>query len=81
MFARILVLAVALLIVWGVAARASDGAQSEQLYVVQPHDTLWAIALRFDSGDPREGVWTLRHRNHLAGTLLVPGQRLRVPAR
>jgi len=73
-------LAIALLIVWGVVARASDGAQPERTYVVQPHDTLWSIATRFYGGDPREGVWKLRHRNELDGALLVPGQRLRVPA-
>jgi hypothetical protein len=81
MFGRILVLAVALLIAWGVVARASDGARPEQLYVVRPHDTLWSIAVRFYDGDPREGVWTLRHRNRLESTLLVPGQRLHVAAR
>jgi nucleoid-associated protein YgaU len=80
MFGRILVLAVVLLVVWGVVARTSDGARPEQVYVVRPHDTLWTIAARFYDGDPREGVWTLRERNRLGGTLLVPGQRLRVPA-
>jgi LysM repeat protein len=79
MFGRILMLAVALLIVWGVVARASDGARPEQTYVVRPHDTLWTIATRFYRGDPRAGVWELRHRNHLATTVLVPGQHLRVP--
>ena len=81
MFGRILVLAVALLILWGVVARASDGARPEQTYVVRPYDTLWSIAVRFYGGDPREGVWTLRDRNELKSTVVVPGQRLRVPAR
>jgi len=81
MFGRILMLAVALLIVWAVVARASDASRPEQTYVVRPHDTLWTIATRFYAGDPREGVWELRHRNHLSTTLLVPGQRLRVPGR
>ena len=73
--------AAVLLVAWAVVARASDGARPDQTYVVQPRDTLWTIAVRFYEGDPREGVWTLRDRNHLAGTLIVPGQRLRVPAR
>ena len=74
-------MAAVLLVAWAVGARASDGAQPEQIYVVQAHDTLWTISGRFFHGDPREGVWKLQHRNHLAGTLIVPGQRLRVPAR
>jgi LysM repeat protein len=77
----VFLVAAMLLVAWAVVARASDGASPEQTYVVRPHDTLWTIATRFYHGDPREGVWTLRDRNHLAGTLIVPGQRLRVPAR
>jgi len=81
MFGRVLLVAVALLVLWGVVARASDGARPEERYVVQPHDTLWSIAVRFYAGDPREGVWELRHRNGLGQAVIVPGQRLRVPAR
>jgi LysM repeat protein len=80
MFGRILVVAIAVLVLWGVVARASNGAEPERTYVVQPRDTLWAIAARFYGGDPREGIWELRQRNHLSGTVLVPGQQLRVPA-
>ena len=32
-----------------------------------------------NAGDPREGVWKLRERNHLAGTTIAPGQLLRLP--
>lgn len=80
MFGRILLIAVTALVLWGVVVHASSGAGREQTYVVRPHDTLWSIAARFYGGDPREGIWKLEHRNRLSGALLVPGQRLRVPA-
>ena len=62
-------------------ARPSGGAGSEQAYVVKPADTLWSIATRHYAGDPREGVWRLRTRNHLPGTVVRPGQRLVLPSR
>ena len=79
MFARIVVI-VALLTVavaWG--ARRSDGAGNEQAYVVRAGDTLWAIAAAHYGGDPRGGVYRLEQRNHLAGALVRPGQRLLLP--
>jgi LysM repeat protein len=79
MFGKVLLVAVAALILWGVVARASEGAGSERVYVVKPHDTLWSIAVRTYGGDPRAGVWKIEHRNHLASKTLVPGQRLLVP--
>ena len=80
MFARvILLLAVAALVV-AVAARQSSGAGHPQSYVVQPGDTLWSIATAHYAGDPREGVWEIEKRNHLAGTTIEPGQHLVLPA-
>ncbi|MGE5274428.1 MAG: LysM peptidoglycan-binding domain-containing protein [Verrucomicrobiota bacterium] len=79
MFARIVVI-VALLtlaVAWG--ARRSEGAGSEQVYVVRAGDTVWSIAAAHYAGDPREGVWRLEDRNHLSGSLVRPGQRLRLP--
>ncbi len=80
MFARIVALAVAVLIAWAVFARSSDGAGHERSYVVRPGDTLWAIAERVYEGDPREGVWRLRERNGVEGGIIHPGQRLAVPS-
>ena len=80
MFGKVLLVSVLALVLWGVVARASTGAGSERVYVVRPHDTLWSIAARFYGGDPREGIWKLEHRNGLTRSLLVPGERLRVPA-
>jgi hypothetical protein len=79
MFARLVVI-VALLTVavaWG--ARTSDGAGEERVYVVRSDDTLWTIAAEHYAGDPRKGVWRLQERNHLADTLIRPGQRLLLP--
>jgi LysM repeat protein len=79
MFARIVVI-VALLtlaVAWG--ARGSNGAAGEQTYTVRPGDTLWTIAAAHYGGDPREGVWRLQDRNHLASPLLRPGETLVLP--
>lgn len=78
MFGRIIVVAVLAVFLWAAFARSSDAAQPERHYVVQPYDTLWSIAATGYS-DPREGVWEIRERNGLTGTLLVPGQILVLP--
>jgi LysM repeat protein len=78
MFGRIVMIVLVGLVLWAVFARSSDASDPEQRYVVQPADTLWSIAAtRY--ADPREGVWELRERNGLEGTLIVPGQVLIVP--
>jgi Tfp pilus assembly protein FimV len=47
-------------------------------YVVQPGDTLWSIASRFDAnGDPRALAEQLQAQTGSA--TVVPGERLRVP--
>jgi LysM repeat protein len=79
MFAKIVVV-IALLTVavaWG--ARRSDGAGGEHIYVVRAGDTLWTIAASHYAGDPRQGIWELQDRNHLAGTVIQPGERLVLP--
>jgi LysM repeat protein len=79
MFGRVLIFAVAALILWSVVARASNGAGPEQVYIVKPHDTLWSIATKTYGGDPREGIWKLEQRNDLAGATIVPGEKLVLP--
>ncbi len=63
----------------GLAARGSSGAGPKRAYVVRPGDTLWSVAEHTYSGDPRQGVWELQKRNHLASTTIVPGEKLLVP--
>ena len=78
MFGRTIMVVLVALVLWAVFARSSDASGPEERYVVQPADTLWAIAaVRY--ADPREGVWEIRERNGLEGTLIVPGQVLFVP--
>jgi LysM repeat protein len=80
MFGRILLIVlVATFLGWSLMTRTVDGAGRAQVYVVQPGDTLWSIASSRYAGDPREGVWKLERRNHLAGATLTPGQRLTLP--
>jgi LysM repeat protein len=77
-FGRVVIVVLVGLVLWAVFARSSDASGPEGRYVVQPYDTLWSIAARSYS-DPREGVWEIRERNGLKGTLIVPGQVLVVP--
>ena len=79
MFVRLAILSLLVALVVGLAARPSGSAGRPVSYVVKPTDTLWSIAAASYPGDPREGVWKLRHRNHLRGTTIVPGERLVVP--
>ncbi len=47
-------------------------------YVVQPGDTLWSIATRFDrGGDPRALVAQLAAQT--GSEAVYPGERLRLP--
>ncbi|HEY8629156.1 MAG TPA: LysM peptidoglycan-binding domain-containing protein [Gaiellaceae bacterium] len=78
MFGRFLMIALVAMVAFSVV-RSSHGAGREQRYVVKPTDTLWSIATSHYAGDPREGVWKLQHRNHLAGTTVRVGQNLVLP--
>jgi nucleoid-associated protein YgaU len=77
---RILLLALAILLVWAFFAGKSGAGGPERSYRVKPGDTHWSIAERTFAGDPREGVWELRERNKLDSTTIAPGQVLVVPS-
>ena len=79
MFGRILLVSLVAVTMWALFARDSDAGGAARSYRVQPGDTLWSIAAASYHGDPREGVWKLRDRNHLAGAAIAPGQVLRLP--
>jgi LysM repeat protein len=79
MFGKLLILVCVAALAVGLAARGSSGAGPKHTYVVRPGDTLWSVAERTYGGDPREGVWQLQQRNHLASATIVPGEKLVVP--
>ena len=80
MFPRIAIVVLLLLAMWGGLAHASGASGHSRAYTVKSGDTLWSIAQRNYSGDPRRGVWDLEQRNDLGrSVLLTPGQRLVVP--
>jgi LysM repeat protein len=77
---RILLVALAVLLLWALFAGETGASGPERTYEVKPGDTLWSIAERTSGGDPREAVWKIRERNELASALIVPGQTLVLPA-
>jgi LysM repeat protein len=79
MFGKLIVLVCVAALAVGLAARGSSGAGPKRTYVVKPGDTLWSVAQHTYAGDPRQGVWELQQRNHLASATIVPGQKLVVP--
>jgi LysM repeat protein len=79
MFARVLLVLLAAVVLWAVLARSSAATGPERHYVVRPTDTLWSIAERHYTGDPRAGVWELQQRNGLSSTVIAPGEVLVLP--
>ena len=80
MFAKVLLVTTLVLIAWAFLARASHGAGPTVRYTVKPGDTLWSIAARHYAGDPRDAIYRIVHRNHLGSSVIVPGERLVLPA-
>ena len=80
MFGKIILIAALALIAWAALARASHGAGPEQRYTVRPGDTLRTIAVKHYAGDPRDAIFRIDRRNHLGGSVLVPGERLVLPS-
>ncbi len=79
MFGRILLVSLVAVVAWALFVRDSGAGGPERAYRVNAGDTLWSIAAASYGGDPREGVWKLRERNHLSGTTIAPGMTLRLP--
>ena len=79
MFGKLLILFCAAALAVGLAAHSSSGAGLKRTYVVRPGDTLWSVAAQMYAGDPREGIWKIERRNHLAGATIVPGEKLVLP--
>ena len=79
MFGKFLILLCAAALAVGYAAHGSSGAGPKRTYVVRAGDTLWTIAAKTYSGDPREGVWKLQQRNHLDSATITPSEKLVLP--
>ncbi len=79
MFGRIVIVVLVAAVLWAVLARDTGAGPHARYHTVRQGETLWAIAAESYAGDPREGVWKLQARNELAGTTIVPGQRLLLP--
>jgi LysM repeat protein len=79
MFGKLAILVCALALAVGLVAHSSSGAGPKRTYVVRSGDTLWSVAEHTYGGDPRQGVWLIEQRNHLASATIVPGEKLVVP--
>jgi LysM repeat protein len=79
MFGKVFMIAALALIVWAFVARASQGAGPAVHYTVKPGDTLWSIAVSRYAGDPRDAIYRIDRKNHLHGSVIVPGQTLLLP--
>lgn len=79
MFGKLLILLCVAALAVGYLARGSSGAGPRQTYVVRAGDTLWTIATHNYAGDPRQGVWLIQQRNHLATATISPGEKLVLP--
>jgi LysM repeat protein len=79
MFARVLILVAAALLVWTVAARSSQAHGAKQVVTVRPNETLWSIAQSHYAGDVRDAIWRIERANHLPGADVAAGQHLVLP--
>jgi LysM repeat protein len=79
MFGKLLILVCLVALAVGYAAHGSSGAGTKRIYVVHAGDTLWSIAAHSYAGDPREGIWKIEQRNHLAAATISPGEKLVLP--
>ena len=76
-----IVLLLVLLLANAVGASVSDDATVHSTYQVVGGDTLWDIASEYTvpGEDVRRVVFEIRRLNDLDGSVIIPGQVLRVP--
>lgn len=64
-----------------VAADAGSAPARQQVHVVAPGDTLWALATSYaPDRDPREFIHEIKRLNGLSSVVLTPGERLILPS-
>ena len=73
------VLAIVALVTHNASARDTGRGQPVGVYLVQPGDTVWEIAVTRTTGDPRELVHTILEMNGLQHRPLLAGERILVP--
>jgi LysM repeat protein len=74
------VLALGIDVARSTASTEAGGAAQHQTVIVQPGDTLWAIARDVaPDDDPRDMVQRLLDLNGLTSPVIIPGQHLAVP--
>jgi LysM repeat protein len=79
MFGKLVILLCAISLAVGLAAHSSTASGPKRTYVVRPGDTLWSVAEHMYGGDPRQAVWQIQQRNHLASATISPGEKLVLP--
>jgi LysM repeat protein len=79
MFGKLIIITFLAVLAVGYAAHGSSGAGPKRTYVVRSGDTLWSIAAGNYAGDPREGIWEIQQRNHLASATISVGEKLVLP--
>jgi nucleoid-associated protein YgaU len=77
-WALVLVAALAVMLA---LSRVAWGGQAAATVVVQPGDTLWAIAAeRYPGDDTRARIDEIERMNNLSSPVIVVGETLRLPA-
>ncbi len=73
-------LALVVLVSWGLALATATASGPSRVVTVQPGDSLWSIAAAVDpSADPRVLVHDIKQRNGLVDSVVTPGQVLFLP--
>ena len=79
MFVRIAVFVGVAVFVWSALVRPAGSHGAQQVHIVKPYETLWAIAASSYAGDTRDAIYRIQQANHLGGGDLRAGQRLVLP--
>ena len=80
MFAKVLALVVAALVVWTIAARPSGAHGDRRRSTASSRTTRSGRSPSTHySGDVRDAVWRIQKANHLSGATIQPGERLLLP--